>query len=115
MLLKLAQAMDPGEMMMLRQQQPDDSKYLRRRRMLAVLLPALKGALAGGLAGNIGGHLLDNQRGTHETPDSVSNKSMLAGALLGGGLGAGVGGLQASAREWTGADPLLNTVAQGRG
>lgn len=112
LLIKTAMAIDPQQQM--QDQQPED-KFIKRRRMLARVLPALLMGLVGGTAGHGIGKTDDMiNRATGEGDTNNAIKDMLIGGLGGGALGYGAGALKSNAREWAGADPMLNTVTNAR-
>lgn len=112
LLLKTAMAMDPSQMQ--EQQLPED-KFLKRRRMLARVLPALMLGIMGGTVGHGIGKTSDMYNQALEGKETNNAlKDMLIGGLGGATLGYGAGALKSNAREWAGADPMLNTVAQAR-
>jgi uncharacterized protein YcfJ len=76
-------------------QQPEDV-HIKRRRMLARLIPTLLSALSGGAIGR-------------QTGEGGMGRT-LAGAGIGGAAGYGAGALVSNAKEWAGADPMLRTV-----
>ena len=105
LLYKAAQAVNPEQ----------DDKFIKRRRLLARVIPALLLGAYGGVAGRAFGKTQDawNQYQGGE-PSNNALKDMLIGGLGGAAIGYGGGALSSRAKEWAGADPLLNSVALSR-